>query len=306
MDDKSKELLQLEKDAASPDFWSDNKKAKETSRRITTLKESVALWEKLQGDVAALLELAEETTDDSSQKELENRYWEISRSFNDAERGIFLSAPYDRGDAVLSIYSGAGGDDAEDWARILLEMYGRFAQKKKWNSRLLHEHASEMGGIKNATLEIKGDYAFGLLKGEAGVHRLVRISPFSAKKLRHTSFALVEVMPKFVPPEAIEIKPEDVEITFAKSSGPGGQNVNKRETAVRAKHIPTGIQVHVESERSQVANRERAMELLRSKIYQRMSAKEKKEVEELSKTGETEIEWGHQIRSYVLNPYKMV
>ena len=306
MASSSAELLKLEQQTALPDFWNDNRQASIVTRRINELKEEIALWKNLEENSLALRDLAREAINEESAKELEERFREINHTFNTAEHKMFLSGPYDKGDAVLAIYSGAGGDDAEDWARILMEMYGRFAQRKKWDARALHEHANQTGGIKNVTLEIRGNYAYGLLKGEAGVHRLVRISPFSAKKLRHTSFALVEVMPKFIPPEALDLKPEDVEVTFAKSSGPGGQNVNKRETAVRAKHIPTGIQVHVESERSQAANREKALELLRSRIYHLLAAKEKKEIEELSKTGEAEIEWGHQIRSYVFHPYKMV
>ncbi|MEK7566936.1 MAG: PCRF domain-containing protein [Patescibacteria group bacterium] len=214
---------------------------------------------------------------------------------------------YDKGDAVISIYSGAGGDDAEDWARILFEMYKRHAERAGWNVSVIHEHRNETGGYKNITFRVGGKSVYGSLKKESGVHRLVRISPFSAKKLRHTSFALVEVMPKFVDPGDAEIKPEDIEVQFAKSSGPGGQNVNKRETAVRVIHKPTGIQAHSEAGRSQAQNREEAMELLRARLYNMKVAQDKKEIEELRPvSGKGTAEWGHQIRSYVFHPYKMV
>lgn len=223
------------------------------------------------------------------------------------KEGLSAGNKYDKGDAVLSIYAGAGGDDAEDWARILFAMYGKFAEKKGWPIAILHHHKNETGGTKNVTFEVAGKNAYGQLKGESGVHRLVRISPFSAKKLRHTSFALVEVMPKLVHKEDIEIKPEDIEVQFARSSGPGGQNVNKRETAVRITHQPTGITVHVESGRSQAQNRERALELLRSRLYQKKVSEEKKELQAFKlESGKGTAEWGHQIRSYVFHPYKMV
>ena len=212
---------------------------------------------------------------------------------------------YDKGGAVVGIYAGAGGEDAEDWARILFEMYQKFSEKRKWDLKILHEHRNDTDGLRNIAFELFGKNVYGVLKGEMGVHRLVRISPFSAKKLRHTSFALVEILPSYVENIEIEIKPEDLKIDFARSSGPGGQNVNKRETAVRVKHEPTNISVHVESERSQAQNKERAIELLRSKLFGVYQQYKKEELEKL-KTTKMEPEWGSQIRSYVLHPYKMV
>lgn len=213
---------------------------------------------------------------------------------------------YDKGDAVLTLFAGAGGDDAGDWARILFEMYKKFAEKKGWEIKILHEHKSESGGFKNITFEIIGKNAYGILKNESGVHRLVRVSPFSAKKLRHTSFALLEVIPKFVAPGEIEIPEKDVKIELSRAGGPGGQNVNKRETAVRAVHIPTNIAVHVDSERSQGQNKERALELLKSKLYKYKLLQQEKEKESMMISKIVEAEWGHQIRSYVFHPYKMV
>lgn len=215
---------------------------------------------------------------------------------------------YDKGNAIVTIISGAGGDDAEDFSRILLEMYMKYAEKKGFGISFIHEHKNDHGGYRNVSFELAGKGAYGLLKNEGGVHRLVRISPFNAKKLRHTSFSLVEVLPKFSKFEEKDfvIPSGDLKIEYSRSGGPGGQNVNKRETAVRLVHIPTNISVHASGERSQEQNRERAMSILQAKIFKK-AEDEKKSIEESMKTSKgTDIEWGSQIRSYVLHPYKMV
>ena len=215
---------------------------------------------------------------------------------------------YDKGNAIVTIISGAGGDDAEDFSAMLLDMYMKYVNKKDWDISFIHENKNDHGGYRNVSFEINGKGAYGLLKNESGVHRLVRISPFNAKKLRHTSFSLVEVLPKFSKLEEKDfvIPDADLKIEFSRAGGPGGQNVNKRETAVRIVHLPTNISVHASGERSQEQNRESALSILRAKIF-KYAEKEKKTIEEsMKKNLNTEIEWGSQIRSYVLHPYKMV
>lgn len=228
------------------------------------------------------------------------------KEYNDLKVMAEGGGKYDKGDATVTIFGGAGGDDAEDFAAMLFKMYSKYGEKRGWVLNILHRNENDHGGYRNITFEIKGKNVYGTLKNESGVHRLVRISPFSAKQLRHTSFAMVEVIPQIEKDSELEIPEADIKVEFSKSGGPGGQNVNKREMAVRVVHIPTGLTVHVDTERSQAQNRARAIEVLKGRLY--VAREKEREAEEsghrVSKT--TEAEWGSQIRSYVLHPYQMV
>ena len=279
------------------DFWKDLEKTKIIQKEISDLEKEIRNWSDLETEAQNLLNLADSKDAAEKFKSLESR-------FNKLELQTFLSGKYDKNNALLTISAGVGGRDAQDWASMLFRMYNRYCESKDWDVAVLHESLGEEGGIKSATLEVKGSYAYGYLKNEAGVHRLVRISPFSPTKLRHTSFAALEVLPE-IEAKDIEIKPEDLRVDLFRSSGAGGQNVNKRETAVRVTHLPTGIAVAVQSERSQQQNREKAMQLLASKLH---ALQLKKEEEELAKNKKItkSAEWGAQIRSYVFHPYQMV
>lgn len=311
MSGKRAVIAGIEEEMARADFWNDNKRASERSQEMAGLKREIDRVEGLLAEVKELNDLAElGASDEAMHKEIAGRLGVLSTEIAALETELFFNGKYDKGNAVLSVYAGAGGKDAEDWAAILIRMYGRFAEQRKWKVKVIHEHWGENSGpggwgIKNATIAIKGSYAYGYLKREGGVHRLVRISPFSAQQLRHTSFALVDVMPEMVAPEEVEIKPEDLKIDFFRSSGPGGQNVNKRETAVRITHLPTGLQVASQAERSQESNRETAMGVLRSRLYQLQLTQQEQERRGVMQE-KVKIEWGSQIRSYVMHPYQMV
>ena len=287
----------MEKETQKSDFWRGREKAIKITQELSQLREEINSFDKLEEELAGLKD--------------EKKVGEFEEKLKKEEWKIFLSGKYDRNNAILSIYAGAGGQDAQDWAAMLLRMYERYSLAKGFKTGILAQSFGQgIGpegriGIKSVTLEIKGLFAYGFLKKENGVHRLVRISPFSAQKLRHTSFALVEVLPEITQDKEVEIKPEELKIEFYKASGPGGQYVNKRETAVRITHLPSDIIVTCQSERLQARNREKAMNLLRSKLYQLKIERGQKELSKL-KGEKTSVSWGNQIRSYVLHPYKLV
>ncbi|MFP4616909.1 MAG: PCRF domain-containing protein [Candidatus Paceibacterota bacterium] len=257
-------------------------------------------------DIKKRIEEVEAEMNDPSFWQNKERAQKIIQEYNDLKSELEGVGKYDKKGAVLSILAGAGGSDAEDFAAMLFNMYFKYLESKGWPCELLHKNENDHGGFRNITVEIDVKNAYGVLKNESGVHRLVRISPFNAKQQRHTSFALVEVIPRFEEIGDVEIKDDDLEIELSKSGGPGGQNVNKRETAVRVIHTPTGVSAHVDTERSQAQNKEKAMQILHGKLYKLLEEQKKEEKESLQLGKVTQIEWGNQIRSYVLHPYKMV
>ncbi|MFH1347012.1 MAG: PCRF domain-containing protein [Spirochaetota bacterium] len=279
---KKNRAKELEFEFSDSDFWKDKEKADIKIKEVGELNDLVKKFDEIEKELASV--------DD------ETSLLGIMAKIRRLEMETMFSGKYDKGAAIISIYAGAGGEDAGDWAKMLFNMYVKFCEKRGWQAKIIDENV----------LEVKGNYAYGYLKKESGVHRLVRISPFSPEKKRHTSFALIEILPEFKEPEnkeSFKIPEDDLRIEFSRSSGPGGQNVNKVETAVRIVHLPTNLSAASQSERSQSQNREKAMNLLKAKLLKLMEENEIKEINNLKV--KVKPEWGSQIRSYVLNPYKL-
>lgn len=302
---KEAKLAELEKEIEKPDFWNDSGLAQQTMRIVSGLREEVAAWQKFRLHLKDLFELVH-LKDESLRSDLEK---EIADLESDLEKRLFramLGGPYDSEDALLAIHAGAGGTDSQDWASMLERMYLRWADSHGFKTEILDRTEGEEAGLKSVTIAVDGKFAYGYLHSEKGVHRLVRLSPFDAAHRRHTSFALVEVLPQVAMDDAqIEINPNDLKLDVFRSSGAGGQNVQKNATAVRLTHLPTGIVVTCQNERSQLQNRENAMRVLRARLLEMKRAEKEQEIAVLR--GEyTKAEWGSQIRSYVLHPYQMV
>jgi len=291
-----------------PDFWSNQNQAKQKSQRLDELKGEILRWEKITKDVNDVLSLAQETQREkvsSIKKDLEKRFYELEKQFSSLEFYIMLSGKYDERGAIMAIHAGTGGVDAQDWTAMLLRMYLRFAERKGWRVKIVDKSVGSEAGVKSVTLEVNGRYAYGWLRSEAGVHRLVRISPFDAEKMRHTSFALVEVLPELEAVEEVEIKDSDLRVDTFLSSGHGGQSVNTTYSAVRVVHKPTGMTVACQNERSQRQNKETALKILKSKLH-KLRLEEKQQEKQQLRGEYQEAAWGNQVRSYVLHPYKMV
>lgn len=302
---KKSDLSLLERQAEDPALWDDPARAQQLMKKLAALREEVQEWEKLQKRIADLLDLAQ-MEDESLLPEIEQEVEDLQKILEQKELSTLLSGPYDQGNALLAIHAGAGGTDSQDWAAMLQRMYLRWAERAGYETEILDMTEGEEAGIKSVTIAVNGKYAYGYLKSEKGVHRLVRLSPFDSAHRRHTSFALVEVLPEIEDnDEEIVINPEDVRIDIFKSSGAGGQNVQKNATAVRLLHLPTGIIVTCQNERSQTQNRENAFRVLRARLAAIKQEQQEKELEALR--GEYQkAEWGSQIRSYVLHPYQLV
>lgn len=290
-----------------PNFWNDSKRAEEVTKESKALKDKITNFESLKSkieDIDVLKEMAEEGDEDSALEIIETIKF-LEKEIEEYNIKVLLSGEYDKNNAILTLHVGVGGTDANDWTEMLLRMYTRWCEKHGYSVETIELLPGDEAGIKSATLKVTGEYAYGYLKAEKGIHRLVRISPFNANGKRQTSFASMEVLPELTKEQDIEIRPEDLQIDTYRASGAGGQHINKTESAVRITHIPTGLVVQCQNERSQFANKDTAMEMLKSKFVELKERAHKEKIEDL--TGELkDMGWGSQIRSYVFHPYSMV
>jgi peptide chain release factor 2 len=302
---KESQIQEYEKEISTPTFWNDPNHAQQVSKASAALHQQVDYWRLFEQRVKDSTELAS-LDDESLRGDLEAEIGGIESDLEQRSFTSMLSGQYDSDDALLAIHAGAGGTDSQDWAAMLMRMYLRWAEKHRYKTDILDLNEGEEAGIKSTTISINGMYAFGYLRSEKGVHRLVRLSPFDSAHRRHTSFALIEILPQvaFDSPE-VQIDPADLKIDVFRSSGAGGQNVQKNATAIRITHVPSGIVVTCQNERSQSQNREFAMRILRARLLEIKKAEKEEEIAVLR--GEyTKAEWGNQIRSYVIHPYQMV
>lgn len=295
---------QLDMQVAAPHFWDNPQKAQDVIKQQTKLAKRLAPWEEIKQGIDVVVEFAG-MHDEMLVADLELQLDEVLKQFKELKNELKLAGPYDNHDVILSIYAGAGGTDAQDWAQMLLRMYVRWAESHDCDVTTIEQSTGDEAGIKSVTLEISGAFAYGRLKGEHGVHRLVRLSPFNSDNLRQTSFAKVDVLPKVDSPEDLVIDDKDLRIDVYRSGGHGGQSVNTTDSAVRITHLPTGISVAIQNERSQLQNKETAMTILRSRLVQLQMEQHQKHLEKLKGPNQS-AEWGNQIRSYVLHPYKQV
>ncbi|MGF6353585.1 peptide chain release factor 2 [Paenibacillus sp. 4624] len=298
----------FEEKMSAPDFWDDNEKAQAVIAEMNAVKGSVDQYAKLQqdyDDALMMAELADEEGDEELAAEIGNSVAAIVSKLEEFELQLLLNQPYDKMNAILELHPGAGGTESQDWGQMLLRMYTRWAEKRGFKVEVLDYLPGDEAGIKSVTLSIKGHNAYGYLKAEKGVHRLVRISPFDSSGRRHTSFVSCDVVPEIDDTIEIDIRTEDLKIDTYRASGAGGQHINTTDSAVRITHIPTGVVVTCQNERSQIKNRERAMTMLRSKLYERKIEEQKQQLDEI-RGDQSEISWGSQIRSYVFHPYSMV